>query len=291
MRPADCSGIPNRVSVGTRPHVILKFFSSQDYNIENQARTPGLLYPDLTDPFVFRVAAASSPQTARGETPRPLPQVYTGVWGRAPADTTHYSILPTHLIGQATGRACLLDGAYLGPHPARLRILLAPPSSLCQTSTQRLALSAQEKEMKSEAWQSMRSPFTIQRYFMTAAVVSSIYFIRQALSGRGSDPIWTILLISVLAGFVIPFVLFLAGEIAWRGFCNARLFPMHIGRALIWLASGIGIMVLAPWIPTERWDFVASVVDFVESIALIMTIYAVGQLVGIWVERRGRAFR
>ena len=51
MRSADCSGIPNRVSVGTRPHVILTFFSSQDYNIENQARTPGPLYPDLTDPF------------------------------------------------------------------------------------------------------------------------------------------------------------------------------------------------------------------------------------------------
>ena len=33
--------------------------------------------------FVFRVAAASPPQTERGETPRPLPQVSTEAWGRA----------------------------------------------------------------------------------------------------------------------------------------------------------------------------------------------------------------
>ena len=45
---------------------------------------------------VFRVAAASLPQIARGETPRPLPPVYTGVWGRALAEATLSSLLPTH---------------------------------------------------------------------------------------------------------------------------------------------------------------------------------------------------
>ncbi len=52
----------------------------------------------LLNLFVFRVAAASPPQTARGETPSPLPQVYTGVWGQSSAETTHYSLLPIHCL-------------------------------------------------------------------------------------------------------------------------------------------------------------------------------------------------
>jgi len=56
--------------------------------------------------IVFRVAAASPPQTERGETPRPLPEVLIGVWGRAPAETTLSSLLPTHWAGAGMERAC-----------------------------------------------------------------------------------------------------------------------------------------------------------------------------------------
>ena len=93
MRSADCSGIPNRVSVGTRPHVILKFFSSQDYNIENQARTPGPLYPDLTDPFRVScscgVLAADRTRRDAASTPSGL---YRGL-GQSPGG--NYALLHT----------------------------------------------------------------------------------------------------------------------------------------------------------------------------------------------------
>ena len=60
-------------------------------------------------PFrMLRVAAAFPPQTARGEAPRPLPQAYTGVWGRAPAETTRYSLSQS---GRRRDRTGLLDGA------------------------------------------------------------------------------------------------------------------------------------------------------------------------------------
>ena len=62
---------------------------SEITSIENPACTLAPYILTSLTLFVFRVAAASSPQTARGETPRPLPQVYTGVWGRAPAETPH----------------------------------------------------------------------------------------------------------------------------------------------------------------------------------------------------------
>ena len=65
--------------------------------------------------FVFHVAAASPPQTERGETPRPLPPVYTGVWGRAPAETTLSSLLPNHWAGAGMERACSTGRSDVNP--------------------------------------------------------------------------------------------------------------------------------------------------------------------------------
>ena len=62
--------------------------------------------------FVFRVAAASPPQTEPGETPSPLPAVLVGVWGRAPAETTLSSLLTTH-SGRRREGTRLFDGTDL----------------------------------------------------------------------------------------------------------------------------------------------------------------------------------
>ena len=66
--------------------------------------------------FVFRVAAAFPSQTERGETPRQLPEVLTGVWGRAPAETTLSSRLPTGLTSYARSTKITTKNTPTPPH-------------------------------------------------------------------------------------------------------------------------------------------------------------------------------
>ena len=135
----------------------------------------------------------------------------------------------------------------------------------------------------------MSSPFTIQRFLMTMFVVSITIFVAQILLGH-PDPITIKLMMALLFGQIFPLLFFLTGEAAWQGFRHAREQPTRYRSASFRLAAGIAIMILPFLMPTKSWERLDSIMGYLVLAAWILVFFAVGEFVGIWMERRGRAF-
>jgi hypothetical protein len=135
----------------------------------------------------------------------------------------------------------------------------------------------------------MKSPFTFKRYMMTALVISVVALVLVLLLRRPQDPMWLALLIAPLIGFCLPFNVWFVGEIAWRGSRSARLHDIPLRNALIRLAAGLSLIILSLHIPVVMWEFDEEMIaGVVGPLACIMIIYAVGQLIGIGMNRKDR---
>ncbi len=135
----------------------------------------------------------------------------------------------------------------------------------------------------------MKSPFTFKRYLLISLAISALAFVPAALLMRGHGPMWLALLAALLVGFNIPFGFWLMGEVGWRGSRSARFKPVMLRKILIRLAVGVGLIVLSPYIPEILWELDEEMIaGLVGCIAWFMTIYAVGQLIGIGMKRRDR---
>jgi hypothetical protein len=134
----------------------------------------------------------------------------------------------------------------------------------------------------------MESPFTTKRYFVTSLVLGTIAFFAGVFLGDGSTPIWILALLACFVGIAAPFGIWLTGEVAWRGYRAGRLTPTNLSLVLIKFAFGIGILSLAPRLPTPIWDDRDTIANIISLAAWVLTSYAVGQLLAIGKNRRDR---
>ena len=134
----------------------------------------------------------------------------------------------------------------------------------------------------------MESPFTTQRYFIASLVIGTIIFMSGVFLGDGSTPIWILALLACFVGIAAPFGIWLTGEAGWRGYRAARLSPTNLIRVLIKLAIGIGLLNLAPRLPTPIWDDRDTIANIISFAAWVLTSYSAGQVFGIWKSKRDR---
>ena len=132
----------------------------------------------------------------------------------------------------------------------------------------------------------MKSPFTLRRYVIGSIAVTLVF----ALLGvvywlkRFNDPAWLLVALAPMAGFGCCFSIWLSGEIGWRGSRSTRLRSIPKRTILARLAVGIAVVILSACIP-ETWVSV-NILEGVGTIALLVIIYAIGQLYGIRMKKR-----